>query len=79
MYTDAELALLCRKIRFLRIQNNLSQQEMAKRLGVSVASLQKIEQNHFPDGVRCSVFQNLNREFNIKFADMFTNADFALE
>lgn len=79
MYTDAELVLLCRKIRFLRMQNKLSQQEMAKRLGVSVASLRKIEQNHFPDGVRCSVFRNLNREFNMKFADMFTDADFALE
>ena len=79
MYTDAELALLCRKIRSLRIQNKLSQQEMAKRLGVSVASLRKIEHHHFPNGVRCSVFRNLNREFNIKFADMFTDADFTME
>lgn len=71
MNTDTELLLLCQKIRSLRIQNQLSQREMAKKLGIGITSLQKIEQNCFPTGVRCAVLLRLHQEFHVKFIDMF--------
>ena len=43
MTTDTELLLLCQKIHTLRTENQLSQKEMAKKLGIGVATLRKIE------------------------------------
>lgn len=71
MTTDTELLLLCQKIHTLRTENQLSQKEMAKKLGIGVATLQKIEQGDFPERIGCSMLQRLHREFGIKFSDMF--------
>lgn len=48
MTTDEELQILCQKIYTLRVQNQLSQQEMAQKLRISLSALQKIEQGFPP-------------------------------
>ena len=72
MRTDTEMLALCQKIHTLRVQNHLSQKEMADKLGISIASLQKIEQNCPPPQLRCNVLLRVHTEFGIKFADIFT-------
>lgn len=54
MQTDTELLALCKNIYTLRIQNQLSQQDMAKKLGISTTTLQKIEQGCPPLHIRCN-------------------------
>ena len=41
MTTDEELQIFCQKIYTLRVQNQLSQQEMAQKLRISLSALQK--------------------------------------
>lgn len=75
MNTDTEFLLLCRKIHGLRIQNQLSQKEMAKILNISVSSLRKIGREQMPVRMGCSVLLQVHRAFCIKFSDMFKADD----
>lgn len=71
MQTDIDLQIFCRNIQTLRKQNNLSQKEMAQKLGISVASLRKLEQNRLPPRMSCAVFVRIWQEFGVKPSAMF--------
>ena len=59
------LEILCDNIRFLRKQNRLSRSKMARKLGVSVPTLDSLEQGIVP--VRCGshILFRLRQEFGI--------------
>lgn len=71
MTTDEELQIFCQKIYTLRVQNQLSQQEMAQKLRISLSALQKIEQGFPPLRMRCGMLLQIQKEFQIKPKDLF--------
>lgn len=71
MSIDEELQIFCQKIYTLRVQNQLSQQEMAQKLRISLSALQKIEQGFPPLQMRCGMLLKIQKEFGIKPKDLF--------
>lgn len=71
MTTDEELQIFCQKIYTLRVQNQLSQQEMAQKLRISLSALQKIEHGFPPLQMRCGMLLKTQKEFGIKPKALF--------
>lgn len=71
MTTDEELQIFCQKIYTLRVQNQLSQKEMAQKLGIGLSVLQKIEQGIPPLQMHCGMLLKIQKEFGIKPKDLF--------
>lgn len=65
------------KIKELRKNNNLTQKEMAKKLGVSLSSLQKYEYGDFYPSIE--VIKNIVDLFNITLSDFLDVSDITNE
>ncbi len=66
-----ELENLLYNIVWLRKHYNLSKNKMAKILGISVYSLNKIENGVFPPKLTVKIFENLQTHFNIHPKNIF--------
>ena len=71
--TGEELRHFMRNVAFLRAEHGLSKREMAKRLGISVRTLNELEQGRFPARLGASVIYNIYREFGVRPACQFTD------
>ncbi len=71
MTTETEFQIFCENIRRLRKQYALSKKEMAKRLGIGMRSLEKIERGDIPVRLGCQIIFNASRCFGIRPAALF--------
>ena len=55
----------------IRKDTHLTQKEMARRLGISVTSLSKIEMGILPPRLSCSIIFRVHKEFGIHPKDLF--------
>ena len=62
---------LCENIALLRKNNGLSKSEMSKMLGISVYSLNIIEQGKVPPRLDIHIFYNLYTSFGITPSEIF--------
>ena len=62
---ERELKNFCRNVAWLRKQNGLSKREMAKRLGIGIATLDKIERGEFPSRMGIEVLFSIQKHFGI--------------
>ncbi len=67
--TGREIQTLLHNIAWLRKHNGLSQQEMAKLLGVSVLTIKKIESGTLPPRMRVSVLFRIQVHFGISASE----------
>ncbi len=65
MKIDEGYTNFCRNIRYLRAKHHLSQQEMAKLLGIGVGTLRKMEQGMIPPRLGCGVLCRLAASFHV--------------
>lgn len=71
MDTNSEWLAFSRKIYALRLQNSLSQKELAKELGIGAATLQKLERGELPKRLGCETLLRICKTFGIGFSDLF--------
>lgn len=55
----------------IRKTAQLTQREMAQKLGISIASLSKIEKGILPPRLSCSILIRIHKEFGIHPKDLF--------
>ena len=60
-----EERILCKNIKYLRFQHNLSKKEMAKKLGIGIASLSKIESGILPPRLTHELLLLIHEHFGI--------------
>lgn len=56
---------LCSNVRYLRAKNHLSQQTLAKLLGISVKSLRSMEAGVLPSRIRCHTLCRIADVFDV--------------
>ena len=66
-----EIQTLCENIKLLRTMLGLSKKEMAQRIKISVASLNKLESGILPPRLCYDLIIYINREFGILPSQMF--------
>ena len=66
-----EIHLFCANVKALRQREKLSKKEMAKRLGIGVGSLTKIESGTLPPRLTCNVLIKLHTCFGVSPEKMF--------
>ena len=69
--TDKELRYLLNNIELIRKEKLLSKKSMAKILGVSVKTINKIEQGVFPPRLSVSVIFKLHNNFGVLPYELF--------
>ena len=74
MAIDKEIQILLQNIKYLRETNGLSKKEMSRVLGISVLTLNKMEQGIMPPSVGVDIVFRLSEKFNIKPCDLFKNS-----
>lgn len=65
MNTQTEINTFCENVKRLRKYSRLSKEEMAKILGIGVASLGKIENVTLPPKLNCEVLFRIQAVFHI--------------
>ena len=68
--TDRELEIFMKNVAYLRKTNGLSKKKMAEILGISIATLNRIENNDFPPRTKANVFIRIYQKFGIRPTDM---------
>lgn len=63
--TKEEIKNFCENIKALRRKYGLSEAEMAKKIGVGVETLKKIERGILPPNLNCEVMVAIFREFHL--------------
>ena len=71
MTTETEYQNFCENMRRLRKKHDLSKKEMAKKPGIGIGSLTKIERGEFPVRLGCQVIFCASRSFGVRPADLF--------
>ncbi|MGN0570719.1 MAG: helix-turn-helix domain-containing protein [Candidatus Fimenecus sp.] len=71
MKKTEELQIFCKNITDLRVKNNLTQKEMAEKLGIAPASISMLEQGIVPPKLGCAIFVSIYKHFGIVPKDMF--------
>ena len=66
-----EIILFCENIKRLRKREKLSKKEMAKVLGISVKSLNLLENGQIPPRLSCKILFAVHRQFGILPKDLF--------
>lgn len=61
----------CHNITWLRKHHHLSKKEMAKLLGISIGSLNKIESGQIPPRMTTEVLTQANKHFGIPIHNLF--------
>lgn len=74
--TEKEMRCFMRNVARLRAEHGLSKREMAKRLGIGVGTLNKLERGQLPARLSVSVIYSIYREFGVlpsqQFADLLS-------
>ena len=65
MNIQDEILIFCENVQKLRLANNLTKKEMAKKMQIGVGSLTKIESGILPPRLDCKVIFYLSREFEL--------------
>ncbi len=71
MKKNNEIRILCENIKSLRSICKMSKKEIASKLGISVASLTKLENGILPPQLNCDFLFQIYRNFGITPAQMF--------
>ena len=71
MEKNDEIRILCENIKKLRSICKMSKKEMASTLGISVASLTKLENGILPPRLDCCFLIQIYRNFGITPSQMF--------
>ncbi len=72
METQTEIKTLCENIKRIRKREGLSKTAMAKKLGIGIKSLEKIESGILPERLGCQVLGNIYFHFGIAPKTLFT-------
>ena len=64
--------IFSQRIKSIRMENNLTQKEMAQRLKICVSTLSKIERGILPPRLSCSVLFQIYKQFGVHPKDLFT-------
>ena len=64
--TDRELEIFMKNVAYLRKTNGLSKKKMAEILGISTATLNKIEVGDFPPRTKANIFIRIYRRFAVR-------------
>ena len=67
-----EIRVFCENVKALRQREKLSKKEMAKRLGIGVGSLTRIENGMIPPRLRCNVLVKIHICFGVLPEQMFS-------
>ena len=65
MAQDPEYENVCRNIRYLRASHGLSRTAMAKKLHISIKTLDALESGHFPEYIGVNMFFHVQRIFGV--------------
>ncbi len=76
MNNKKDLQIFCENIKTIREKTKLSQEEMAKKLGISRYSLSKIERGEIPPKLSCEILFTIHDEFGIAPSEMFCPRSF---
>ncbi len=66
-----EVHFFCENVKALRQRENLSKKEMAKRLGIGIGSLTRIENGKLPPRLRCDILIKIYILFGVTPENMF--------
>lgn len=66
-----EILTLCRNLRLLRQQNQLTEQEMAAILYINLHTLRLLERDTIPPKLSCDFLFYASSHFHIKLCDFF--------
>lgn len=69
--SNQELLFFCENIKLLRINNGLSEKEMAQLLGIGTKSLRSLENGVFPPRLTCDVLFRAKKHFGVLPKDLF--------
>lgn len=72
---DEAIGNFCRNLRELRKRLEMSEEEMAKRIGISAGNLQKIEQGTVPPRVTAKTLFLIQTRFGISPSSLFSPID----
>lgn len=61
----------CHNIKWLRNENEYSKSKMAKMLGISVKTLEKLENGEMPNKLSVKVISNVKYHFNLHPVEQF--------
>ena len=68
---ERETSVFCANVKALRQREKLSKKEMAKRLGIGVGSLTKLESGILPPRLTCNILIKLHTCFGVLPEKMF--------
>lgn len=68
---NKDIENFCKNIKLIRETHNLSKKKMAERCGISVYSLNKIEQGILPPNLSYQMFVHINKNFGITPSKLF--------
>ena len=68
---DKEIKIFCENIKYLRKEKGLSKKEMAKKLGISTASLSILESGKLPPRLTVEPLFHIHKNFGISPSEIF--------
>lgn len=71
MKTDSYLLAFCQNVRYLRKYHGLSRTAMARRIHISLRTLDSIESGVLPSKMDCQVLLHIQQEFHIPISQLF--------
>ena len=66
-----DVQILCQNIKFLRQKHNLSKTQMSQILGVSIKTLNRLEDGFLPPRISCELIFRIQRQFGIQPRQLF--------
>ena len=72
MTTQEQLQNACRNIRFLRREHHLSRTAMARKIGITVKTLDSLEQEIWPDRISIRILFRIRMCFGITPTELLT-------
>ena len=71
MEKESDAIILCQNIKFLRQKHNLSKTQMSQFLGVSIKTLNRLEDGILPPRISCELIFRIQRQFGIQPRQLF--------
>ena len=72
MTTEEEYGIICENVRFLRQQHGLSRTAIARRLHITLKTLDLLEAGTFPDRIHIGFFFHVHQAFGVPPHKMIT-------
>lgn len=66
-----KILIFSQNMKKIRKNAQLTQREMAQKLGISIASLSKIEKGILPPRLSCTILFRIHKEFGVHPKDLF--------